>query len=99
MDKPNFIPWEKVRAELLQNPKVKKLYEERAVERELMLELIQARKEGRITQKELAKRMGTKQSAISRFESGRTNPTVAFLYKLADALGVEIEFKMKRRSS
>ncbi|MFA4942344.1 MAG: helix-turn-helix transcriptional regulator [Patescibacteria group bacterium] len=43
-----------------------------------------------LTQEELAKRMGKKQSSIARIESGRGgNQTDGFLKKFADALGVE----------
>jgi len=34
--------------------------------------------------------MGTKQSAISRFESGSYNTTIGFLYKVADALDTKL---------
>lgn len=48
---------------------------------------IKIRKELGLTQTELAKRMGTKQENISRFESGTYNPTLKFLWKMAKALG------------
>ena len=43
--------------------------------------------------KELAEKIGTKQSVISRLESGRANPSVAFLKKLAEALHSRLEIK------
>ena len=53
--------------------------------------IIRAEKERRLamglSQKELAERMGTAQSNISRFESGNYNPTVDFLQKMASSLG------------
>ena len=45
----------------------------------------------RISQTELAKRMGTSQSVITRFERMGRIPTIEFIYKVADALGVELE--------
>lgn len=39
-----------------------------------------------ITQKELAKRVGTKQSSISRLERGNHKPRIGFLEKVVDAL-------------
>jgi transcriptional regulator with XRE-family HTH domain len=39
-----------------------------------------------LTQKELAKRIGTKQSSISRLESGKQKPRIGFLEKVVDAL-------------
>ncbi|MFA5945566.1 MAG: helix-turn-helix transcriptional regulator [Patescibacteria group bacterium] len=73
-------------------PNVKKLYDEAAAEYALIGILIEKRIKGEITQKELAKRLGTKQSAISRFESGNANPMIKFLYRLADALDVKLQF-------
>lgn len=48
------------------------------------------RKELEITQDVLAERAGTKKSNISRFESGRYNPSIDFLVKLAKGLGKRI---------
>jgi len=46
------------------------------------------------TQSELARKVGTKQSSISRFESGTYNPTISFLRKVADALGVRLKISI-----
>jgi ribosome-binding protein aMBF1 (putative translation factor) len=51
---------------------------------ELVYEL---REEAGLTQTELAKRMGTTQSAIARIEGGAHTPTIAVLNKLGRALG------------
>ncbi|MDD4688109.1 MAG: helix-turn-helix transcriptional regulator [Candidatus Cloacimonetes bacterium] len=45
----------------------------------------------RVSQAELAKRMGTSQSVITRFERMGRIPTIEFIYKVAAALGVELE--------
>ena len=42
--------------------------------------------EYRACQAQLAKKMGTKQSAIARIERGDSNPSIAFLEKLTQAL-------------
>ena len=54
-----------------------------------------ARERKNLSQGELAKLVGTKQSAISRFESGRYNPSVEFLVKVADSLGKRIIIRLK----
>lgn len=56
---------------------------------------IEKRIEHGLTQTEVANRLKTTQTAISRFESGRSNPTVGFLYKLADALEVEMRILIR----
>ena len=51
--------------------------------------------------KELAKKCGIKQSNISRIESGKANPTIKFLQKIAQALDADlfIEFRARACSS
>ena len=69
----------------------KKAYNELEFEFSLIRAIIDARLKKGITQKEIAKRMGTKQSSIARFESGKYNPTLAFVQKLASAVGTKIK--------
>ena len=58
-------------------------------------QLRDVRKAEGMTQQHLADLIGTKKSNISRFESGKYNPSVEFLVKLAGGLGKEIEFSIK----
>jgi len=51
----------------------------------------QARKEARITQQELAEKLGSNKSYISRVETGRTEPKVSTFYRIASALGRSVE--------
>jgi Predicted transcriptional regulator with C-terminal CBS domains len=51
----------------------------------------QARKDANMTQKELAEKIGTNKSYISRVETGRTEPKVSTFYRIAGALGLYIE--------
>lgn len=69
----------------------KKAYNELEFEFSLIRAIIDARLKKGITQKEIAKRMGTKQSSVARFESGKYNPTLAFVQKLANAVGTKIK--------
>ncbi|MDE7331676.1 MAG: helix-turn-helix transcriptional regulator, partial [Lachnospiraceae bacterium] len=57
---------------------------------ETIEQIIRARKEQNITQAELAKRVGTQKSNISRLESGNYNPSLDFLAKIAESLGKKI---------
>lgn len=59
---------------------------------ELVAQLKAARKAQDMTQEDLAARVGTKKSNISRFESGRYNPSLDFVIKIADSLGKQIQF-------
>ena len=62
---------------------------------ELVEQLKAARKAQDITQEDLAARVGTKKSNISRFESGRYNPSLDFIIKVAGSLGKQIQIYIK----
>ena len=53
-----------------------------------------ARKKAKISQAELARRIGSDRSYISRVESGQTEPKVSTFYRIMNALGCRIEFSM-----
>lgn len=61
---------------------------------EIAVQLRQVRKEQGMTQERLAEKVGTRKSNISRLESGRYNPSLDFLEKVAGGLGREIEVKV-----
>ena len=79
--------------ESLKNPKIKAEYKKLQPEFAMIQAVIDARVKRGVTQKELAQKIGTKQSVISRLESGRANPSVAFLKKLAQALNSHLEIR------
>ena len=47
------------------------------------------------TQKDLADKMGVKQSLVSRWESGECNYTIDTLIEIADALGLSVQCPLK----
>ena len=53
-----------------------------------------ARKKANISQAELARRIGSDRSYISRVENGITEPKVSTFYRIMNALGCQIEFSM-----
>ncbi|MCL2436918.1 MAG: helix-turn-helix domain-containing protein [Clostridiales bacterium] len=87
-------PWSELRKELLNNDEISSEYEALRPQYELIEQIILARTEQGITQAELAKRAGTKQSNISRFESGNYNPSLEFVQKLAHGLGKELRITL-----
>ena len=64
--------------------------EEMFARMELVEAMYKARHEAGLSQKEIAKRMGTKQSYIAAVERGRKNITFATLSKYAKACGKRI---------
>lgn len=78
----------------LKNATVKKHYEEYGKQLEIAYEIAQLRKKEKISQAELAKRIGTTQSNIARMEAGEQNFTTDTLQKIAVAFkrDLRIEF-------
>lgn len=82
-------------AALTGNPDLRKEYEALMPQYEIIDAVISERLQQKMTQEELAERANTKQSNISRFESGNYNPSIEFLQKIAGALGKNLEIRLK----
>lgn len=78
----------------LQNPQIKKHYNRYGKQLEIAYQILNLRKQKKISQAELAKKMGTTQSNIARMESGQQNFTTETLQKFAQIFnrGLKIEF-------
>jgi DNA-binding XRE family transcriptional regulator len=87
--------FDRFEAELLNKPGVKKQYEVLNPKYAVIHELIQRRNELHISQRDLAKRIGTRQPAISRLEAGDNNTRIETLIKVADALGLQFSLSPK----
>lgn len=88
------ISFEEIKADLLRDEEFRVEYERLRPRYEAIEQIIKARKEQNITQAELAKRVGTQKSNISRLESGNYNPSLDFLIKVADALGKRLSIHL-----
>ena len=88
------IPFQKLKARLLANPKVKAEYHALAPEFEISAELLKARLRAGLSQSELAARMGTSQSTIARLESGQTLPSTKTLLRYAQATGNKFHVRL-----
>lgn len=89
------VSFEDMKADLMKDQEFKLYYEKLRPRYEAIEQLISAREEQHITQSELAKRMGTQKSNISRFESGNYNPSLDFLVKMSEALGKKLSIQLK----
>ncbi|MGY1806520.1 helix-turn-helix domain-containing protein [Blastococcus sp. SYSU D00669] len=63
--------------------------------RELIEELVRARRESALSQTEIAARMGTSQSAVARLESGELDARLSTLERYAAALGRTVEWQVR----
>lgn len=91
----NTISFEEHKKKLLADPEVRKLYDELGLEYELIRAIIDKRLKKNMSQTELAKKVGTGQSAISRLESGSANPSMKLLQKVAIALGARLTISLQ----
>lgn len=85
---------DRLKAELFKNPALKAEYDALEPEYELIKQLIEARAEKNMTQKQLAEKIGTRQSNIARLESGNYNPSFQFLQRVAKALDKKLTFAL-----
>ncbi len=88
-------PYKEVKKRFLADPEFRREYEALKPEFELIESIVRRRMELRMTQKELADRLGTGQAAISRIESGNTNPTLTSLVEIAEALDSDLHIVLE----
>jgi len=86
--------YKQLKRELLKDEATKQTYERLGPEFSVIEMIITRRIIEGLSQKELARKIGTKQSAISRFESGVCNPTLSFLQKIVEALDAKLKISI-----
>lgn len=55
--------------------------------------IINARKDNKLTQKQLAVRTGIAQADISKLENGNANPSIKTLQRLANGMGMKLRLE------
>lgn len=80
--------------ESLQNEDFKTAYEQKELRFKIIDILLSLRLQYKLTQGELAKKLGTTQTVISRIENGSVNVGIDFLQKLGNAFNKKIEINV-----
>ena len=75
---------------LMEDPEFREEYERADDEFTLIEALVRARTAAKLTQEQLARRLGTTQSAVARLEGGRVSPSFATLRRYAEATGTRL---------
>ena len=88
--------WEDLEKELLSDPATKKEFDKLVPRYTVISEVIKARIKNKLTQSEIAKKVGTKQSAIARLESGNINPSLEFLRRIAQVMGYKLTVHLSK---
>ncbi len=82
-----------------EDSELKKEYDKLALEYKIISQIIDLRNKKKLSQKQLAELLNTKQPSIARLESGDYNPSIDFLKKIAEVLGAELEIKFISKAS
>ena len=86
--------WKNLEKELLSDTATKKEFDKLAPRYAVISQLIAARIKNKMTQQDVARKVGTKQSAIARLESGGVNPSLEFLQKIAQVMGYKLTVRL-----
>jgi predicted transcriptional regulator len=78
----------------MRDPEFRKQYKKADEEYAVIEALIRARTKAKLSQAELAKRIGTTQSAVARLEGGGVSPSLATLRRYAEATGSRLEVSL-----
>lgn len=87
---------QKFKERALANHKVKSEYQKLESEFSLIDQLLTMRTKAGLTQEQVAERMHTQKSNISRLEKGNANPSWSTLLKYAQACGFELTLKPQK---
>jgi ribosome-binding protein aMBF1 (putative translation factor) len=86
----DLTSWEDYEKKLMKRKGFKKLSEKNESKYQLVRSLIGARIKKNFSQKELARRIGTKQPVISRLENMESYPTFSLLERISKALDTKL---------
>lgn len=89
---------EEMKRRALEDASVRSAYEALAPEFELLRSMLEARQRAGMTQADVAAKMGTQPSAVTRLEgaliSGRHSPSLDTLRRYAEAVGSRLEVRI-----
>ena len=78
----------------LRNPTFKKTLAEESLRLKVAYRILELRRGHELTQKELAKKIGTSQSVVARIEHGQENISVDRLDMIAHVFGKHVELRL-----
>ena len=89
---------EELKRRAMEDPAVRAAYEELEPEFALLASMLEARRRAGMTQAEVAAKMGTQPSAVTRLEgaivSGKHSPSLETLRRYAEAVGGRLEIRV-----
>lgn len=85
----NLVPFKKIHKEWMKNPDFQREYKKLEPEFQIARQIIAARNKQKLSQEDLAKKVGTGQAVVSRLESMIGKPSISLLERFARALNVQ----------
>lgn len=95
--KPKFFSAEELHQKWMKDPEYRRAYEDLEPEFAIARAIIDARIKRKISQAQLAKRMGTGQAVVSRLEGANASPSLSLIKRLASALNLKLELRLTPR--
>lgn len=89
-----YIRFEDLEKKWMKDPKFVHEWEKTEPEYQLARSLIGARLKKKLTQSQLAKKIGSKQPVISRIEAMAELPNISLLKRIAEALNSKLEIRL-----
>ena len=90
MKQKKFLTHGELHDSWMEDPKFRQEYEKLEPEYEIACQIIEARLKKKMSQEELAKKVGTGQAVISRLEGMNAKPSISLLTRVARALQTKI---------
>lgn len=88
------VPFKALRERWMADPAFREAYDAVGPEMEIAFAIAGARHRARLSQAQLAERIGTSQSLVARWERGASRPTTASLEKVARATGTHLRVSL-----
>ena len=89
------ISYKIIKEKLLESDEVRQEYDALEFRYKVVKKIAVLRKNDKITQEELAIRLKTTKSVVSKIESGNQNVSVDMVHKIVNALGKEVDIVIK----
>ncbi len=87
---PKLISFEKIYKEWMKDPEFRREYDKLEPEFQLARQILSARLKRKMSQEQLANKVGTGQAVISRLEGMNGKPSISLLERVANALDTKI---------
>ncbi len=84
------MDWKTHKKQLLRDPAFRRALKDVELEYQIAREIIAQRIKHKLTQKQLAKRLKTRQSVVSRVENAKTTTSLSFLKRLAEVFNARL---------